>query len=281
MTNTGDTYITAGQLANLHNVTKQTVLFYDKNGLLSPAFVNENGYRYYSTSQYLTLALILTLRKMNVSLSDIRSYLANRSSAQFEQILLDKKTECERIIEETNLLKESLITSLTALQKVSALSIDTIIRSDEPAQPLLVSESLSDTMPLHERLSILSAHTQRATLDGQIRPFDAGWILRRQDFFDGRFNHTLGYYFALTPDEEDRQNDLRPAGTYLTINFRGTYYQQAQTVRDRLCAYMEQHCLTPTGHLYLLPLKDHRQTENTDEYLNQLTVRVVPTDTHT
>lgn len=277
MTNTNDTYITAGQLANLHNVTKQTVLFYDKNGLLPPAFVNENGYRYYSSSQYLTLSLILSLRKMNLSLSDIRSYLSDRSPARFEQILSAKQAECDRIIEEAKMLKESLASSLDALRDISMLPTDTVICSEEAPLPLLVSEPLSDTTSMQERLSILSEHTRLACPDGRFRPFDAGWILSGNGFRDGHHSHTLAYFFPLSSAEQDRQNALRPAGTYLTINFRGTYYQQSTVATDKLRAYMKQHHLESIGDLYLLPLKDHRQTADTADYLNQLTVRVVPT----
>lgn len=277
MTNTDDTYITAGQLANLHNVTKQTVLFYDKNGLLPPAYVNENGYRYYSASQYLTLSLILTLRKMNVSLSDIRKYLSNRSSAEFKQILLDKQAECERIIQEAEILKASLDSSLAALTTISSLVLDTIIRTEEPALPLLVSEPITDNISLPARLSILSGHTQRASFDGQIRPFDAGWILCGTDFFREQYKHTLAYYYPLADDEAERQNALRPAGTYLTINFRGTYYRQAATVREKLCDYMTAHHLQPCGDIYMLPLKDYRLTDDTTDYINRISVQVIPT----
>lgn len=275
MTNSDDTYITAGQLAALHNVTKQTVLFYDKNGLLPPAFVKENGYRYYSTSQYLTLSLILSLRKMNLSLAEIRTYLSNRSPAQFRQLLLDKKAECDRIIEETMRLKESLTVSIDALNAVDSLPIDTIIRTEEVALPLFVSQSFTNKIPLPERLSILSAHTQSASLPEQFRPFDAGWILSGEHFFNGQFKHTIGYYYPLTPSEFDRQNAIRSQGTYLTINFRGTYYRRSAAILRQLQDYMLEHQLKPIGNVYFLPLKDYRQTEDTDEYINQLTVRVV------
>lgn len=58
-------YYTAGELARLFNIPKQTMLYYDKMGILKPEFVAENGYRYYSTPQYLTLEIILFLRKMD------------------------------------------------------------------------------------------------------------------------------------------------------------------------------------------------------------------------
>ncbi len=274
---THDTYITAGQLANLHNITKQTVLFYDKNGLLPPAYVNnENGYRYYSTSQYLTLALILNLRKMNVSLSDIRAYLDDRSPAAFERLLQDKVAECDRIIEEAQMLRASLADTLETMSYLDTLDLTNITCTEEDELPLLISEPLSATMPLHDRLRVLSSHTQRAVPEGQVQPFDAGWLIRGEDFFGGRFGHTIAYYFPLGTDESDRANFIRPAGTYVTLNFRGTYYTEAPAVLARLEAYLAEHHLAWTGDIYLLQLKNHLLTEDTGDYLNRLSVRVLP-----
>ena len=270
-----DTYITAGQLANLHNITKQTVLFYDKNGLLPPAYVNnENGYRYYSTSQYLTLALILNLRKMNVSLSDIRTYLDERSPQSFERLLRDKVAECDRIIEEAQLLRASLADTLETLSYLDTIDLADIVCTEEEEVPLLLSEPLSAEMPLHDRLRVLSSHTQRAIPDGQVQPFDAGWLIRKDDFFGGRLGHTTAYFFPLPSEESDRANAIRPQGTYVTLNFRGTYYTEAPAVLKRLEDYLTEHHLEPAGDVYLLQLKNHLLTEDTADYLNRLSVRV-------
>ena len=274
-----DTYITAGQLANLHNITKQTVLFYDKNGLLPPAFVNENGYRYYSTSQYLTLALILNLRKMNVSLSDIRTYLEHRSKESFERLLRDKVAECDRIIEEAQTLRSSLADTLETLTYLDVLDLSDIALTEEDELPLLISEPLSADMPLHDRLRVLSSHTQLAATDGQVQPFDAGWLIHGEDFFNERFGHTTAYYFPLGAEDSDRANFTRPAGTYVTINFRGTYYTEAPAVFTQLKAYLDEHHLTPTGDVYLLQLKNHLLTENTTDYINSLSVQVIAEET--
>lgn len=80
-------YYTAGELAKLFHIPKQTMLYYDKMGILKPEFVAENGYRYYSTPQYLTLEIILFLRKMDISVPDIRKFLENRSRDNILRIL--------------------------------------------------------------------------------------------------------------------------------------------------------------------------------------------------
>lgn len=87
-------YYTAGELARLFNIPKQTMLYYDKTGVLQPEFIAENGYRYYATPQYLTLEIILFLRKMDISVPDIRNFLQHKSR---EEILKSHRQKRERV----------------------------------------------------------------------------------------------------------------------------------------------------------------------------------------
>lgn len=112
-------YYTAGELARLFNIPKQTMLYYDKMGILKPEFVAENGYRYYSTPQYLTLEIILFLRKMDISVPDIRKFLENRSRDNILRILDRRKEECLQQIDQARRLIHSLDTYRNALEGAS------------------------------------------------------------------------------------------------------------------------------------------------------------------
>lgn len=46
-----DGLIKISDMAAMVRVSRQTLILYDKNGLLHPAYVNEAGYRYYSVDQ--------------------------------------------------------------------------------------------------------------------------------------------------------------------------------------------------------------------------------------
>ena len=50
---------TIGQFAALHEINKKTLMWYDEIGLLKPACIKENGYRYYSYQQSAALETIL------------------------------------------------------------------------------------------------------------------------------------------------------------------------------------------------------------------------------
>lgn len=65
---------TIGQFAAIHGITKKTLMWYDEIGLLKPAVVGENGYRYYTYFQSPTLETILMLRELNVSIPEIQTF---------------------------------------------------------------------------------------------------------------------------------------------------------------------------------------------------------------
>ena len=49
-----ETYFSVGEISKLTNVPIQTLRYYDKMGLLKPAYINEqNNYRYYSVNQFM------------------------------------------------------------------------------------------------------------------------------------------------------------------------------------------------------------------------------------
>ena len=80
-------HLTSGELAELVGVTKQTVLYYDKVGLLCPKGRMSNRYRYYSLQQAAELRLILTFRELGMSIQEIRDYLQVRTPEAYLQVL--------------------------------------------------------------------------------------------------------------------------------------------------------------------------------------------------
>jgi DNA-binding transcriptional MerR regulator/quercetin dioxygenase-like cupin family protein len=72
---------TVKQVAALSGVSVRTLHFYDETGLLKPAFVGANGYRFYEERQLLTLQQILFYRELGFELKQIEGILGR---ADFE-----------------------------------------------------------------------------------------------------------------------------------------------------------------------------------------------------
>ena len=101
-------YYTAGELADLFELPKQTLLYYDKTGVLSPEFISENNYRHYSLKQYLILEIILNMRKLGIPICKIKEYLAERSIDHLQALLQAKDRECEEIIAHNEKIRKNI-----------------------------------------------------------------------------------------------------------------------------------------------------------------------------
>src|SRR5262245_46149144 len=59
------------QVARMSKTTSRTLRHYDEIGLLTPARVGRNGYRYYEREQLLALQRILIMRELGLGLDAI------------------------------------------------------------------------------------------------------------------------------------------------------------------------------------------------------------------
>src|ERR1044072_1537197 len=73
---------TVKRVAAMSRVSVRTLHFYDETGLLKPAYVGANGYRFYEEPQLLMLQQILFYRELGFELKQIKEILGR---ADFEK----------------------------------------------------------------------------------------------------------------------------------------------------------------------------------------------------
>jgi DNA-binding transcriptional MerR regulator len=73
--------------ARLSRVTRGTLIFYDKAGLLPPVLRGNNGYRYYSASQLAVVNLIRTCQELGMSLDEIKGLMEQRTPVLVDEFL--------------------------------------------------------------------------------------------------------------------------------------------------------------------------------------------------
>src|SRR6476646_8985296 len=88
---------TVKKLAAMSGVSVRTLHFYDEVGLLKPAYVGANGYRFYEECQLLMLQQILFYRKLGFELKQIKTILTQQD---FDKIAA---LESHRIVLRRNL----------------------------------------------------------------------------------------------------------------------------------------------------------------------------------
>jgi DNA-binding transcriptional MerR regulator len=119
------------KLANISGVTVRTLHHYDEIGLLKPARVKNNGYRFYDEHELLKLQQILFFRELDFPLLDIKKILDNpkfdmtKALEEHREMLEQKKKKIDaltktidktikRIRKETTMNDEELYKSFIA-----------------------------------------------------------------------------------------------------------------------------------------------------------------------
>lgn len=88
-----------GQFSKLTKTTVKTLRYYDEIGLLKPEFTDEeNGYRYYTTSQLFSLHRIISLRQLGLSLNETISIISGDNAVN---VLEGRRAELIGQLQET------------------------------------------------------------------------------------------------------------------------------------------------------------------------------------
>ncbi len=83
-------YLSIGEVAKIRNIDVQSLRYYEKLGILIPAYVNpENGYRYYSLEQIMVLDTIILCIDLGIPLKKLKEYVDDSGQLEFERLLKD------------------------------------------------------------------------------------------------------------------------------------------------------------------------------------------------
>lgn len=85
-------YLSIGEVAKARGVNVQSLRYYEKLGILVPAYINpQNGYRYYSLEQIMILDTIILCVELGIPLKNLKNYVDQDGQLKFEELLKDGK----------------------------------------------------------------------------------------------------------------------------------------------------------------------------------------------
>ena len=253
--------------SRLTGIKQSTLRYYDELGLFTPAKRGENGYRYYSPQQIITINSIKLLQELNMPVREISEIQKNRTPELLLSVLIDK--------EET--LNSELIKLERSFNVVSTLKrmIQTGLSSDE---------SIIETRYFEELPIVVGPPTDWGSSKYFYDTFLAFCTVAKQyridlrlpvggvfDSFEtlverpGRPNN----FFSVDPKGLDK----RPAGKYVSAFQRG-YYGETGDLVARKMEYIKKNGLTPIGPVYHIYLHDELSVNDPDNYLLHSTVAV-------
>lgn len=132
-----------GEVSKYQNISKQTLIYYDKIGLFRPAYVDpDNGYRYYSPKQIDYLDTILIMKKIGFSLNEIKEHMQNYNIDSSLTAFRKQLSVIDQKIQELNLIRSRVTHRCDQMEcsKIYRQKEDTVVLEDMEDQYILFRE---------------------------------------------------------------------------------------------------------------------------------------------
>lgn len=111
-------YISIGEMAKLNRTTIPTLRLYDSMGLLKPCYVDsDTHYRYYDIKQNAQFDMIQYMKELGIELKEIKFILDQKDIGQMEEILLWKKSQTEKDLQNLKFKIEAIDRTLSNIKR--------------------------------------------------------------------------------------------------------------------------------------------------------------------
>ncbi len=245
--------LTTAEFARLCGTTKDTLFLYDRKGILKPAGVGENGYRYYSPYQVFDFDVIHMLKQTGSSLREIQACRAGQGPAFFQELFEKKIADCDDRLRELIRSRQQAERLLALLEYATSRPIGVPELLELPEQTLLTTPFRPgdgwDNGPPQAFLDHLAA----CEAEPAVHKEPIGTIYPSDGFRDG-FPDELCFFASAPRWLESEHIHLKPAGKYVSVLFQG--WNTARTAIDRALALADRQGLRLGTYVYEFDLVD-------------------------
>lgn len=255
--------------AHFARTTRNTLIHYDKIGLLSPMSRGENGYRYYSSAQLGTINLIRTCQDLGMPLSAIKKLADSRTPEATLQLLDKQIKHIDKRLDEWVGARKLLHTLSEKIRNAIDVDEHEIEVMFMPAEAIVMggindySRGRDDYDALHD----FYYHCQNKYPDMNLN-YPVWGTFSEERIKNGDWVWPDRYYFS-NPEGLDR----KPAALY-AIGYGRGFYGHTDELYKRLMAFIDENGFEVCGPAYEeYPINEICLTDN-DDYLIRVMITV-------
>lgn len=266
-----ESYFSIGELSKYQNISKQTLIYYDKIGLFRPAYVDpENGYRYYSSSQIDSLDTILIMKKIGFSLSEIKEHMQNYTIDSSLLLLRRQLTAIDRQMQELQMIRSRLLHRCSQMEAAKPHL--------DKEQPVFVENVEACTLLVHSveapyQLPEISIATKKCFSESfqENLPiyFECGVIVPLQKIREGRCTEASHAFLPIENTARVSRLQRLPAGRCVGIYHIGDYLSIGHSYR-KILDYCAEHSLQILSDSYEFCINDYLTTHDENEYITKI-----------
>lgn len=266
-----DNFFSIGELSRYQNISKQTLIYYDRIGLFRPAYVDpDNGYRYYSAGQIDYLDTILIMKKMGFSLREIREHMQHYTIDSSLAVLRRQLTVLERQIGELRLIQSRLLHRCTQMENAKAcMDREAGVVEEEAEARCILCHAVEAPYSLRE-ISIATKQCFAEAFQKNLPVFfQSGVIVPLQRIRDDRFTEASAAFLPIEKLDGVANLHQLPAGRCVSLLHVGDYLSIGRSYH-KLLDYCAAHDLEIVSDSYEFCINDYITTYDENEYITKI-----------
>lgn len=261
-----------GELANIFNISSDTLRHYDKIDLLKPDDNPKNKYRYYSIRKFFLLSRILFLKNLNIPLNGIKGYLKDQSSEHLLKLLKEKDIAIDKEIEHLQNMKLKIKSKMDLINE-STLYMDEIRIRHIPERKgvFLNIENAEDDA---ERKRSFRAHESFLKVSSWLIEGQIYTALSMENILNREFLN-FNYFIEIVSAENTPSTEISTIAemNYACLIFKGPYSEFVQAY-DKMLAWIEDHQYRIVGDAIEKNIMDYGFTSSEEEYISEIQIPI-------
>jgi effector-binding domain-containing protein len=267
-------YLSTGELAQMLGVSKQTVIYYDKIGLITPAKRDEKEYRYYTLEQADELDSILTFRNLGVPINTLKGYLNVRNAEGCIEMLRNQKERVNLEIEKLEKIRRKIEGRSRVLEQVLGVKdFEKVMFSTENKKIYMIEPCLEEDEKSYMQ-SFLSICNRSKELQIDFEnPICS--IITKEALLQGCYKKTACFGIKIPEDFDINVVNKfeRPSGTYASTYHKGDY-ETMHLSYERLINGIKEQGYSICGKAYEMDLLSTLTNADSNEYLKLISIQV-------
>ena len=269
--------ISISEMAKLHGLTRQTLIYYDEIDLFKPVQVDDNGYRYYSKRQIPFLREICFLKNLGIGLKEIVAHFQARNPQKEMSMLKNQKEKLALEIARLNKMRDAIDQRISIYEKAvdaDAMQIHEPFIKPYQARKAIFKEYVQPISRENLHLTLMSLW-QEIFKKENVPSGGFGSILKKEGILKGDFLQGAGRCIFVPPWSEDHENTVTiPAGLYACMYKYGMPYETKYAVE--LLTWLQNNGYVLIGDIVDVCLLDttfYKEQKTVDFCLLQALVR--------
>ena len=260
---------TAGELAKYQNISKQTLLYYDKIGLFKPSYIDEyNGYRYYSSKQLEYLDAILIMKKIGFSLEEIKNHMLTYNMQKSLVFFKEQLDVIDEKINELSLLRSRLARRCSEVESVYEKKAANPVVYLWNGGYILCTDVKKPYSMTNVSIATKLCYAQAFKEDVPVY-LQCGDIIPYKHILEGRYTEAVTAF--LTSEKDNTVENIRhlDKGLVVSAYHFGNYYSIGNTY-DKILKYCEDNDIKIISDSYEFCINDYMTSGDENEFITKI-----------